>query len=314
MPREVRVLLGDAVLRVEHEHDDVRVVDRLHRLDDRELLGRLDHLALPAHAGRVDDRVALAVALEVERDRVARRARLVERDNALLAEQRVDERGLADVRAADDRDAHAPLGFGLRHRFAHRHVLERDVDEVAHAFAVRGGHRQRLADAKLVELGDRRRRQAFALVAHEDDRASGAAQEVGDALVLRHEALARIDEERDDVALGDRVLGLPRHLLEDPVLGDRLEAAGVDDEELAVAEARAADVAVARQAGQVVHQRVARAREPVEQRRLADVGPADQGERGEHGARVPGVHAAGRHRAAGRAGGRPRRRSFGRWR
>ena len=63
---------------------------------------------------------------------------------------------------------------------------------------------------------------------------------------------------------------------------DRLEAAGVDDEEFAVAGAPAAVVAVARQAREVGDERVARLREPVEQRRLADVGTADERDRGQH--------------------------------
>ena len=46
---------------------------------------------------------------------------------------------------------------------------------------------------------------------------------------------------------------------------------------------RAAVVAVARQPGKVGDQRVARLGQPVEQRGLADVGPADQRDGGEHG-------------------------------
>ena len=81
----------------------LRVLDRLQRLDDRELLDRFEHLAAPSDSRGVDQRVALAAALEVDVDRVARRAGLVERDDALLAEDRVDERRLADVGPADDR-------------------------------------------------------------------------------------------------------------------------------------------------------------------------------------------------------------------
>ena len=96
---QARILLGDRVVRVDHADHDVRRVDRLQRLDDAEFLDRfLDARAAP-HAGRVDQRVAPAVALERHVHRIARRARLVERDQALLAEQAVDQRRLADVRA-----------------------------------------------------------------------------------------------------------------------------------------------------------------------------------------------------------------------
>ncbi len=81
----------------------LRVLDRLQRLDHRELLDRLEHLAAAAQPGGVDQRVGASAALEVEVDRVARRARLVEGDHPLLAEQRVDQRRLADVGPPDDR-------------------------------------------------------------------------------------------------------------------------------------------------------------------------------------------------------------------
>ncbi len=66
---------------------------------------------------------------------------------------------------------------------------------------------------------------------------------------------ARVDEEDDDVGLGDRLARLLRHLVQDAVLRDRLEAAGVDDEERPVADAPAAVVAVARQPGKVGDER-----------------------------------------------------------
>jgi hypothetical protein len=75
----------------------------------------LEHLAAAAHARGVDQRVAASIALEVEVDRIARRAGLVERDHPLLAEERVDERRLADVGPTDDRDLDRVVvrGFGV---------------------------------------------------------------------------------------------------------------------------------------------------------------------------------------------------------
>ena len=131
---------------VEQQHDDVGVLDRLQRLDHRELLDGLEHLAAAAHAGGVDQRVTAPVALEVEVDRVARRAGLVERDHALLAEQRVDERRLADVRAADDGDldgvvlAVAPRRV-VGGRRALREYAERDLDQRVDVVAMRRGNR-----------------------------------------------------------------------------------------------------------------------------------------------------------------------------
>ena len=66
------------------------------------------------HPGGVDENVVVIVVLQWNTDTVTRGAGLVGDHHALLAEQRVDERGLADVRAAgngDARDIVQRLGF-----------------------------------------------------------------------------------------------------------------------------------------------------------------------------------------------------------
>ena len=124
-----------------------------------------------------------------------------------------------------------------------------------------------------------------------------------------------VDDEDHRVGLDDRLLGLARHLDEDAFGGARLEAAGVDGDEGARAEPAFAVVPVARHARHVVHDRVAAAREPVKERRLADVRPPDQGDDRLHGAsayRPPSsvcTRRPCRQRAAARRA--PRRR---RWR
>ena len=110
---DVRVLVGDALGRVEQQEDDVGLGDRLQRLDDRELLDRLEHLAAPAQPGGVDQVEVAAAALERNDDRVARRSRLVEGDQALLAEPGVDQRRLADVGPAGDGELDRRVGVGL---------------------------------------------------------------------------------------------------------------------------------------------------------------------------------------------------------
>jgi hypothetical protein len=246
-------------------------------------LDRLEALALPADARGIDDRVLLPAAREVERDRIARRARLVEGDHALLAEDRVHERRLADVGAADDRHldrARTLAIFGGRTGSssspAGNHV-EHVLDELAHVLAVRRRDRDGVAQPELVELGDGAiRRKPFRLVDHEHHRTPRLAQEVGDHRVLRRETVAGIGDEDHDVALGDGLLRLPRHLVQDAGRRLGLEAAGVDDEVLAIAEARAAEVAIAREARKIGDERVARLRQPIEERRLAYIGSSNQ--------------------------------------
>ena len=105
-----RVLLGDGLARIDHADHDVRVLDRLQRLDDAPFLEVFLDARLAPHARRVDQHEAAPVALERHVHGVARRARLVEGDHALLADQPVDQRRLADVRPADHADADRALG------------------------------------------------------------------------------------------------------------------------------------------------------------------------------------------------------------
>ena len=163
---DVRILIGHAVGRIEHQHGDVRRFDRLQRLDDGEALDGLPgRFSAPAQPCSVDQGVAPAAALEGHLDRVPGGPRLVEGDDALLAHQRVHQRGFADVRAADDGHPRmALLGsrFGFR---VIRKLGEDGLHELAHAFAMRRRDGGRHAQAELVKFRGRRLgRHAFGLV------------------------------------------------------------------------------------------------------------------------------------------------------
>src|SRR5690606_34733919 len=107
---QVQVLVRHAFARVEEDDHDLGVLDRLQALHDAELLDRLADARPAAHAGRVDQREAAPVPLARHDDAVARRPRLVRGHETLLADQPVDQRRLADVRPADDRELRT-LGF-----------------------------------------------------------------------------------------------------------------------------------------------------------------------------------------------------------
>jgi hypothetical protein len=144
------------------------------------------------------------------------------------------------------------------------------------------------AQAQLVELGELHALgHALGLVRAQHRRLAQLAQVPGDVVVLRRQAAARVYHEDDDVGFRN---GLPRllgHLHVDAALGRRLEAAGVDHDEFVLAVLRVAVVAVAREAGEIGDDGVARLGQPVEQRRLADVGAAHQGHYGFHVKPVP---------------------------
>ena len=104
---QVEVVLDHALASVHDEDHHVGVLDRLQRLDHRELLDRLEDLAATPHAGGVDQGVAFFVALEGDVDAVARGAGLVIDDHPLFAEHAVDQSRLANVGSTDHGDLDA---------------------------------------------------------------------------------------------------------------------------------------------------------------------------------------------------------------
>ena len=88
-------------------------------------------------------------------------------------------------------------------------------------------------------------------------------------------------DEEDEVGLGDRAARLLGDLLRQRRRVGDVDAAGVDEQE-ALAGPLADDLlAVARDAGRLVDDGLARAGQPVDERRLADVREADDGDRAE---------------------------------
>jgi hypothetical protein len=172
---------------------------------------------------------------------------------------------LISVAHNGDLDATCGLLLVTLFRLAGISDFERLVDHLGHAVAVRRRNGARVAETEFVEVrGHGAVLHPLGLVDDEENRPAGLAQVVGNRLVLRRETVAAIDDEHDDVRFLDRLAGLARHLMEDAVLGDRLETAGIDDEVRPFARAPLAVVTIARQARQVGNERVTRARETVE--------------------------------------------------
>ncbi len=91
-----------------------------------------------------------------------------------------------------------------------------------------------------------------------------------------------VDHEHQGVGELDRGFGLLLHPRRQRALGALVEAGGVDDGEFEIARACLALAAVAGDAGLVIDQRELLPDQPVEQRRLSDIGPADDGNRKRH--------------------------------
>ena len=145
-----QILVDEALARVDEHERHVGPLGGRERAQLRVVLDPLPLLALAADPGGVDEHERAVAALEHGVDRVARRARHLGDDHALLAEQRVQQARLADVRPAEDRDADRLLADLLR-AAAREHRHDR-VEQVAGAVAVLGRERHRVAEPEPVEL------------------------------------------------------------------------------------------------------------------------------------------------------------------
>ncbi len=150
--------------------------------------------------------------------------------------------------------------------------------EIGHAEAVLGGDRHRLAETEreglvIAGVGSATLR----LVGDEDQRLAGGTDQRGEMLIQRRDAGAGIDHEQDEIGLVDCRFGLGAHAAGQGFGVDILQAGGIDEADAQIADLRLAQATVPGNARPVVDQRQAAADHTVEQRRLADIGPADNG-------------------------------------
>ena len=168
---------------------------------------------------------------------------------------------------------------------AGQHLLDQLEQCLAIAILL-GGDRNRLASTELVEfsaplvdLG------IVGLVHHQDDRRLEVTQPLGDLLVQGHQLVADVHDEEDQAGLVHGRVDLPVDVLAQIVAVDHADAAGVDQLEepriLVVADLRQRPDPVAGDPGQVIDDGDPPPRQPVEQRRLADVRSAHDHDLGE---------------------------------
>ena len=234
----------DALRGIEQQHRDVGVGDRLQRLDHRELLDRLEHAALAAQCPRYRSARRLARALERHVDRIARGAGLVEGDQPLFAEPGVDQRALADV---------GPSGHGQADRLVGLCASSsaRLIERTARERRCRAGCARPVRASADTGCGSPRPSSWNSLSAGDSLMPLGLVATVSTArlpLVRRNRAISwscadrpatHVDDEQHRIGLGHRLARLLGHLVHDAGVARRLEAAGVDDDELAALRRRA---------------------------------------------------------------------------
>ena len=272
-----QVLLDDALRGVDEHERDVRAVRGLERAQLREVLDALAMPPLSPHARGVHEHERAVVGLEHGVDRVARRSRDVGDDQPLLAEQRVEEAGLADVGPPSTATRIASSGTGCS--LAAGQPLEDGVEQVSRAMPVEAGDRHGLAEAErrelVCELGPAG---IVELVRDEQHRLACPAQDVGELGVARRQPCARVDDEEHEVGLLDRRPRLGDGAARDRrVVGD-VDAARVHEQEALACPLAEELLAVAGHSRRLVDDRGAGRGQPVDERRLADVRVADDGD------------------------------------
>ena len=172
------------------------MLDRLQGLDDRKFLHYAAGLAAAADAGGVDQRVAPAVALEGNFYTVPGRARLVEDQYPVFAQQAVDEGGFADIGPAGEGNPDAAVIFvrsGMLFRFE---SIQHMAHELFHAGALGGRDGEYLPGAEFMKLRPGLIRvESVGLVHHEEDRLALLAQELADPAVFGCQTVPCVDHE-----------------------------------------------------------------------------------------------------------------------
>ena len=286
-----QILLDDAFGGIDEDEGDIRPVRGLECAQLRVVLDALPMLALPPHAGRVHEHERTLVGLEHRVDRVARRSRDVRDDEPLLTQQGVEQARLADIRPAQHRHADRLV----RNRLAPPtgKPLEDRVEQVASAVAVEGGDLDGLAEAERRELvRELRPCRIVELVRDEQHGLARSAQDVRQLGVARRQPGAGVDEEEHEVRLLDRRPRLGDRPARDRRVVRDVDAARVDEQEALARPLAEELLTVARHARRLVDYGGAGRGQPVDERRLADVRIADDGDGALELARDSGV----RHR------------------
>ena len=245
--------------------------------------GLLDPLA---DAGGVDEAPGAAAELDQLVDRVDGGAGDVVDDDALVAGELVEQRGLADVGLADDRDPARSADLARRCSGGGSGSAARTASSMSpeprpcSAETGYGSPSPRFHSAVGLGLGAL----VVDLVGGQHDRLAGLAQDLDDGLVDVGDADGRVDHEQHGVGERHRDLGLGGDPLGQPA-GVGVPAAGVDDGEGAAVPDGVVRDPVAGHAGDVLDDGLAAADDAVDQGRLADVGAADDGQHGHRAGR-----------------------------
>ncbi len=166
------------------------------------------------------------------------------------------------------------------------------VQEIIYAAAVLGGDGKNVSDSQAVKfVGERLLLDGVDFIDGQEERAPGFAQQADQFEIGGGEFGASVDDHDDGGGLVEGDARLAENFRGDEIVVVGNDAAGVDDLQAAASPFRVAVETVAGDSGFVAYDSAARAYDAIEERGLAHVGAADDGDCGNAGG---GGESAGR--------------------
>ena len=144
------ILLGNAFCGINHNHADICTLYRHQRTHDRKLLDFLLYLGFAPNPRRINESELPILVIELCIDAVARCARNIGYDYALLSQNLIEQRGLSNIGLTDERHTN-PVCIFINAIFR-RKILIYLVQQVARTITMQCGNSERLSQSQIVKF------------------------------------------------------------------------------------------------------------------------------------------------------------------
>ena len=272
--RHLGVLLGNAVVGVDHNETHIAALNGHGGPQNAVSLDIVVHLGLLPHTGGVDEVILALGVLKIAVDGVPGGAGHVADNDTLLTQNTVGQAGFPHVGLADDGHLdHVGLLVLVLLRWE---IFQTLVQQIAGAVAMHGGDGHRVAEAQIIELVEIRIHRAGGvhLVDRQHDGLFAALKHTRHLLIGGGHAGFDIGDKNDHRGVVNGDLRLLPHEGQDLIIGAGLDTAGVHQTELAAQPLAFAVYTVTGHARRILHNAQASADQLIEQHGLPHIGPS----------------------------------------
>ena len=262
--RYLGVLLGNAVVGVDHNETHIAALNGHRGPQNAVFLDIVVHLGLLPHTGGVDKVVLPLGVLKIAVNGVPGGAGHIADDDTLLTQNAVGQAGFSHIRLADD--GHLNHVGLLVLVLLRREIFQTLVQQVTGAVAMHGGDSHRVAEAQIIELVEIRIHCAGGvhLVDRQHDGLFAALKHTRHLLVGGGHAGLDIGDKNDHRGVVNGDLRLLPHEGQDLIIGAGLNTAGIHQTELAAQPLAFAVNAVTGHARRIFHDAQASADQLIE--------------------------------------------------